>query len=102
MVRGIGLIHSMDDIADTMLTASDGAPVLLRDVAKVTIGNQPRLGIAGQDADNDIVQGTVLMRRGEQSMPTIQRVEAGGGKDQCLGRPAARGSTLNGSMTAAI
>ena len=75
VVRGVGLIHSMDDIADTMLTASNGAPVLLRDVARVTVGNQPRLGIAGQDRDGDIVQGTVLMRRGEESMPTIKRVE---------------------------
>ena len=76
VVRGVGLIHSMDDIADTMLTANNGAPVLLRDVARVTVGNQPRLGIAGQDRDGDIVQGTVLMRRGEESMPTIRRVEA--------------------------
>ena len=75
VVRGIGLIHSADDIGDTMLSASGGTPVFVRDVAKVTIGNQPRLGIAGQDEDDDIVQGTVLMRRGEQSMPTIQRVE---------------------------
>jgi cobalt-zinc-cadmium resistance protein CzcA len=75
VVRGVGLIHSMDDIRDTMLSSSNGAPVLLKDVATVTVGNQPRLGIAGQDADNDIVQGTVLMRRGEKSMPTIQRVE---------------------------
>ena len=36
----------------------------------------PRLGIAGQDDDDDIVQGIVLMRRGAQSMPTITRVEA--------------------------
>src|ERR1700761_3272020 len=75
VVRGIGLIHSMDDIRNTMLASSNGAPVLLKDVATVTIGNQPRLGIAGQDADNDIVQGIVLMRRGEKSSPTIQRVE---------------------------
>jgi Cu/Ag efflux pump CusA len=38
-------------------------------------GHQPRLGIAGKDDDDDIVQGIVLMRRGEQSMPTIRRVE---------------------------
>lgn len=76
VVRGVGLIHSMDDIASTMLTANNGAPVLLKDVARVTVGNQPRLGVAGQDSDNDIVQGTVLMRRGEESLPTIKRVEA--------------------------
>ena len=75
VVRGVGLIHSMDDIRNTMLSGNNGSPVLLRDIATITVGHQPRLGIAGQDGDDDIVQGTVLMRRGEQSMPTIQRVE---------------------------
>jgi heavy metal efflux system protein len=75
VVRGIGLIHSLDGIKGTMLTANNGAPVLLSDVASVSVGNQPRLGIAGQDNDDDIVQGIVLIRRGEQSMPTIRRVE---------------------------
>jgi cobalt-zinc-cadmium resistance protein CzcA len=60
---------------NTMLTQSGGNPVLVRDVATVHVGHKPRLGIAGKDADDDIVQGIVLMRRGEQSMPTIKRVE---------------------------
>jgi heavy metal efflux system protein len=76
VVRGVGLIRSMDDIRHTMLTANNGAPVLLSDVATVTVGHQPRLGIAGQDDEDDIVQGIVLMRRGEQSKPTIERVQA--------------------------
>jgi len=76
VVRGVGLIHSMDGIRNTMLTANNGAPVLLSDVATISVGHQPRLGIAGQDGDDDIVQGIVLMRRGEQSKPTIERVEA--------------------------
>ncbi|HKD46768.1 MAG TPA: CusA/CzcA family heavy metal efflux RND transporter, partial [Rhizomicrobium sp.] len=76
VVRGVGLIHSLDDIRRTLLTAHNGTAVELRDVATVTVGNEPRLGIAGQDNDDDIVQGIVLMRRGEQSMPTIKRIEA--------------------------
>lgn len=76
VVRGVGLIHSMDDIRNTMVSANGGAPVLIKDFATVEVGNQPRLGIVGQDDDDDIVQGVVLMRRGEQSMPTIRRVEA--------------------------
>lgn len=75
VVRGVGLIRSIDDISNTMLTQSGGNPVLVRDVAIVRVGHQPRLGIAGKDADDDIVQGIVLMRRGEQSMPTIKRVQ---------------------------
>lgn len=76
VVRGIGLIHSMEDIRNTMLAANNGTPVLVRDIATVSVSNLPRLGIAGNDGDDDIVQGIVLMRRGEQSTPTIKRVEA--------------------------
>jgi cobalt-zinc-cadmium resistance protein CzcA len=76
VVRGVGLIHSVDDIRQTLITNDQGAPVLLGDVAKVTIGNMPRLGIAGINDADDIVQGIVLMRRGAESVPTIKRVEA--------------------------
>ena len=75
VVRGVGLIRSIDDLANTMISQSGGNPVLVRDVGAVTIGEKPRLGIAGIDNDDDIVQGIVLMRRGEQSSPTIARVE---------------------------
>ena len=76
IVRGIGLIQSIDQIRDTMITATNGLPVRIRDVGTVSVGHLPRLGIAGRDDEDDIVQGTVLMRRGEESMPTIRRVEA--------------------------
>ncbi len=76
VVRGVGLIHAMGDIADTMVAQNSGSPVFVRDIATVKVGNLPRLGIAGQDNDNDIVQGIVLMRRGAESLPTIKRIEA--------------------------
>src|ERR1700746_4109294 len=73
VVRGVGLIHTMEDLRNTMLTSNNGSPVYVKDVATVIVGHKPRLGIVGQDDDEDIVQGVVLMRRGEQSMPTIPR-----------------------------
>jgi cobalt-zinc-cadmium resistance protein CzcA len=76
VVRGVGLIHSVEEIRNTMITANQGSPVVIGDVAEVTIGNLPRLGIAGFDDIDDIVQGIVLMRRGAESIPTIKRVEA--------------------------
>src|ERR1700724_3739598 len=75
VVRGVGLIRSIDSLASTMVSSNNGTPVLVSDVATVTVGEQPRLGIAGENQDDDIVQGIVLMRRGEQSSPTIARVE---------------------------
>src|ERR1700761_6319126 len=77
VVRGVGLIHSVDDVRKTMVTSAHGIPVSIGDLASVKVGNEPRLGIAGQDSDaDDVVEGIVLMRRGEQSMPTIERVKA--------------------------
>src|SRR5712675_2183208 len=75
VVRGVGLIRSIEDLANTMVSQSGGNPVLVKDIATVTIGEKPRLGIAGIDQDDDIVQGIVLMRRNEQSSPTSARVE---------------------------
>src|SRR3979411_2571651 len=75
VVRGVGLIRSIDDLASTMVSQSGGNPVLVKDIATVTVGEKPRLGIAGLDQGDDSVRGTVLMRRGEQSSPTISRVE---------------------------
>ena len=74
VVRGVGLIKSIEDLQNTMISQTNGNPVLVKDVANVTVGEKPRLGIAGINQDDDIVQGIVLMRRGEQSSPTIERV----------------------------
>jgi cobalt-zinc-cadmium resistance protein CzcA len=76
IVRGVGLVHTMDDLRNTMLAVTNGVAVTVKDVATVEVGHQPRLGIVGQGNNNDIVQGVVLMRRGAESLPTIRRVEA--------------------------
>ena len=77
VVRGVGLIHTMDDIRDTLVASpAAGKPIQIKDIATVQVGNQPRLGIVGQDNDDDIVQGIILMRRGEASLPTLKAVEA--------------------------
>src|SRR5215470_9200838 len=71
VVRGVGLIRSLDDLNNTMLTQSGGNPVLVKDIAKVIIGHQPRLGIAGKDGDDDIVQGI----NGSNILPPGVRIE---------------------------
>src|SRR4051812_37938884 len=76
VIRSIGQIRSMDDIRNTMLVVREGSPVLVRDVAAVEVGFEPRLGIAGHDGDDDVVEGIVLMRRGAETMPTLRAVEA--------------------------
>ena len=76
IVRSVGQIKSLDDIRNTLLTATNGTPVLVGDVATITVGNQPRLGIAGQNDDDDVVEGIVLMRRGAETLPTLNGVLA--------------------------
>lgn len=76
VVRGVGLIRSTDEVLATMVSQNHGTPVRLRDVATLSIGSQPRLGVAGLGQDDDIVEGIVLMRRGSESQPTIARVKA--------------------------
>nr|WP_295670898.1 CusA/CzcA family heavy metal efflux RND transporter [Sphingomonas sp.] len=75
IVRGVGLIQSVGAIENVLVGVAAGQPILLKDVASVSIGNAPRLGIAGYNNDDDIVQGIVLMQRGAQSMPTITAVQ---------------------------
>ncbi|HTG26383.1 MAG TPA: efflux RND transporter permease subunit, partial [Reyranella sp.] len=75
VIRSVGQIRTMADIGHTMLTVRDGSPVLVSDVASITVGNEPRLGVAGHDNDDDIVQGIVLMRRGAETLPTLRAVE---------------------------
>ncbi len=75
VIRSLGQIRTMHDIRHTMLGMRNGTPVLVEDVANVAVGFEPRLGICGQDEDDDIVQGIVLMRRGAQTLPTLNAVE---------------------------
>ncbi len=73
-VRGIGIIRSLGDIRDVVLAEQKGTPVRVRDVANVTVGHAPRLGIVGKDLEPDIVQGTILMRYGGDSLKTLAAV----------------------------
>src|SRR3954453_11128722 len=73
-VRSIGVITSMDDIGNIVVTQQGGVPVLVSDVAKVQIGFAPRLGLAGRDDKTDVVTGIVLMQKLERTMEVVKRV----------------------------
>jgi cobalt-zinc-cadmium resistance protein CzcA len=73
-VRGLGVVRSLDDIRNIVVTQQGGVPVLLSDVAKVQIGYTPRLGIAGRDETTDVIFGIVLMQKLERTMDVVTRV----------------------------
>ena len=74
-IRGIGLLRDAADIENIVLGERNGTPVLIRDVARVVVGNVPRQGIVGQDLDDDVVTGVVLMRKGENPSKVLKEVK---------------------------
>ncbi len=76
LIRGIGLLRSQDDIGNIVVASHAGTPVLVKDLADVTIGAVPRQGIVGQDDNDDIVSGIVLMRKGENPSQVLTAVKA--------------------------
>ena len=73
-VRGIGLIRSLDDIRNVVVSSKNGTPARIGDVADVVVGHAPRLGLVGQDADDDVVEGIVLMKVGGNTLTTLDGV----------------------------
>ncbi len=71
-VRGLALLEGISEMGAVLIAERNGAPVFLRDVADVHEGYQPPLGRVGRDDDNNIVKGTVLLQRGEQSLPALE------------------------------
>jgi cobalt-zinc-cadmium resistance protein CzcA len=86
-IRGVGLMDSggatdltqgykVDDIENVPLGQSNGVPVFVKDVAKVSVGYVPRLGKAGRDHDDDIVAAIVIMNRTLHTNDVVARVRA--------------------------
>ncbi len=74
-VRGLGLVRTLDDIGNVVLTAHKGIPVHVHDVANVEIGHAVRLGQFGYMKQDEAVEGVILMRVGEQAQVILKRVE---------------------------
>jgi cobalt-zinc-cadmium resistance protein CzcA len=86
-IRGIGLIDDggnddltrgdrVDDIASVVLTQSNGVPVQVQDIARVSVGYVPRLGVWGHDDEDDAVSGIVVMNRDEKTADMLPKVKA--------------------------
>lgn len=76
IIRGLGLYTDAQSIAETVITSSNGIPVRVKDVATIDVGPAIRLGQAGKNHENDAVEGTVLMRKGENPSETIKELQA--------------------------
>ncbi len=65
LIRGIGMLKSSEDIGNIVVAQHGGTPVLIHDISTIETGGVPRQGLTGQDKEDDMVTGLVLMRKGE-------------------------------------
>ncbi|MFD2603367.1 efflux RND transporter permease subunit [Flavobacterium suzhouense] len=75
VVRGVGLLDSRADIENTIVAQSEGNPILIKNIAKVTESNIPRVGQAGLNGNDDVVEGIVVMRKNENPSEVLARLK---------------------------
>jgi cobalt-zinc-cadmium resistance protein CzcA len=75
VVRGIGLLESIEDIENILIEVKGGTPIRVKQVATVSISSKPRLGQVGLDDEDDIVQGIVVMLRGQNPSDVINSLK---------------------------
>src|SRR4051812_18677784 len=76
VVRGVGTVGSASDLQNVVLTSKAGTPVTVGDVARVVLSSVPRRGAAGLDGTREIVEGFVLLRRGENPTLVLDGIHA--------------------------
>ncbi len=76
VVRGIGLLNNEEEIGNIIVTNINGIPILVKEVAEVSVSALPRLGQVGRDMQNDVVEGIIVMRKGENPSEVIKKVQA--------------------------
>ncbi len=75
LIRGIGLLRSSADIGNVIVAERNGTPLLIKDIADVSMGTVPRQGLVGKDAEDEIVSGIVLMRKGENPSTVLAAIK---------------------------
>lgn len=75
IVRGNGLLKTADEIGEIVIASNDGVPILIKDIADVSVGAQPRTGIVGMNNRDDVVEGTVLLIKGRDAVSVLAGVK---------------------------
>jgi cobalt-zinc-cadmium resistance protein CzcA len=75
VVRGLGLLNTIDDIENTIVDEFNGNPILVKNIASVNESSAPRVGQAGLDENDDVVEGIVVMRKGENPSEVLARLK---------------------------
>lgn len=75
VVRGVGLLDKIDDIGNILIKVVGNTPILVKHVAEVELGAKPRLGQVGLNQEDDLVQGIVIMLRGENPSAVVTKLK---------------------------
>lgn len=75
VVRGIGVLDKFNEIGDIIIKNINGTPILVKNIAEVKESCLPRLGQVGRDNQPDVVEGIIVMRRGEDPSKVIENVK---------------------------
>jgi len=75
VVRGVGLLDKIEDIGNITVKLNGSTPILIKNVAEVVVSNKPRLGQVGYNEQEDVVEGIVVMLRGENPSEVIGRLK---------------------------
>jgi heavy metal efflux system protein len=76
VIRGVGLIHALEQIGSIVVTQVSGTPVLVRDLGRTTLSHQEREGIVGKDSNPDTIEGIVLMLKYQNPSQTLLGIHA--------------------------
>jgi len=76
VVRGVGLLDKIEDIGNITIKLNGSTPILIKNVAEVVVSHKPRLGQVGYNENSDMVEGIVVMLRGENPSAVIENLRA--------------------------
>ncbi|MBC7722012.1 MAG: efflux RND transporter permease subunit, partial [Pedobacter sp.] len=74
VVRGIGQLNNIGEIQNIMVTKVNGVPILVRNLAEVKETGKPRLGLVSKDTTGDVLEGIVVMRKGENPTEVLEKI----------------------------
>jgi len=75
VVRGIGILNNISEVENIIITKVDNVPILVKQVGEVKEAGKPRLGWVSRDKENDVIEGIIVMRKGENPAEVLARIQ---------------------------
>ncbi len=76
VVRGIGILNDISEVENIIITRINNVPILIKQVANVKVSGKPRLGWVSRDDEEDVIEGIIVMRKGENPAEVLEHIQA--------------------------